>query len=286
MAESTTSTAAELIPSEIIQESRLAYQKNSTIVSLVRVADLSGVPGKVAQFPVHVAASVTKVGSETTDMTTTTTIDPTEISLTVARRSVRIDISDLLGASSVENVNVVAGAMIGNARIKQVETDVFATMGTAHTSSVGATNNTANTPEQVLSALLTLKNNEANENLVLAIHPNQEFHLLDDITVTSSSQTDQSTQGQEAMNTGGFKNLFGFSVIATPRIGTGTDTNDIYNGIAGNAKAIGYAVKNIGSPIELQRDASKALNEVVMNYYDSAAQLRVAGLVLFKSQTY
>lgn len=286
MAESTSSTASELIPNEIIQESRLAYQKNSSIVALVRSADLSGVPGKAAEFPIHITASVTKDASETTDETTTNTINPTSVTLTVARRVSRVDVSDLLGASAVENINQVAGAMIGNARIKQVETDILAVMATDHSTNVGATDSTANTPEQVLSALLSLKNAEANENLVLVISPNQEFHLLDDITVTSSSASDQSSQGQEAMNSGGLKQLFGFMVITTPRVGTGTDTNDIYLGIAGNAKALGYAVKNIGSPIELQRDASKAINEVVMNYYDSAGQLRPAGLVLFKSQTY
>ena len=221
----TTTTATELIPNEVLQESRLAFQKDAELLPLVRVADLSGRPGAAAEFPFHIAANVTKPANETTDVTTNSAIDPTSVTLTVVRRTVRIDISDLARESAVEDINATAGAMIGKARSKTVETDLLGVMTTNYTSSVGATNNTAITPEDVLSALRTLKNNEADENLVLAIHPNQEYHLLDDLVVTSSSGSDQSAQGQEAMAAGLFRSLYGARVISTPRVGTGTDTN-------------------------------------------------------------
>lgn len=285
---SQTTTAAELIPNEIIQESRLAFQKNATILPFIRVADISGVPGKAAEFPVHTTAAVTKDSSETTDITTNSAIDPTSVTLTVARRTVRIDVSDLLGASAVENVNVSAGKIMGAARIKQVESDVLGNMTTNYTSSVGATDSTAITPENILSALLTLKVNEADENLLLAIHPKQEFHLLDDLVVTSSGETDRSSLGMSATMDGGLnqKTLFGFRVFSTPRVSTGTNTNDIYLGMAFNGDALGYVVKNIPPVVELQRDASAAVNEIVMNYYDSSGRLRADGFVEVLSQTY
>lgn len=288
MADSESTTAGELIPNEVLQESRLAFQKNAQILPFIRSADLSGRPGKAAEFPVHVAVTVTKPSSETTDVTTNTTIDPTSVTLTVVRRTARVDVSDLLVASAVENINASAGAMIGNARIKQVETDVLGNMTTNYTSSVGATNNTAITPENILSALLTLKVNEADDKLLLALHPRQENHLLDDLVVTSSSDSDRSELGQSAMKDGGLnqKSLFGFRVISTPRISTGTDTNDIYLGMAFNGDALGYAVKNIPPLLEPQRDASKGTTELVMNYYDSSGRLRAEGFVLVKSQTY
>ena len=58
--------------------------------------------------------------------------------------------------------------------------------------------------------------------------------------------------------------------------------------MAFNGRELGYAVKNIGENggLEIQRDASKATNEVVMNYYDSSGRIRAGAFVLVKSQTY
>ena len=129
---------------------------------------------------------------------------------------------------------------------------------------------------------------EADENLLLAIHPKQEFHLLDDLVVTSSGETDRSSLGMSATMDGGLnqKTLFGFRVFSTPHVSTGTNTNDIYLGMAFNGDALGYLVKNIPPGIELQRDASAAVNEIVMNYYDSSGRLRADGFVEVLSQTY
>ena len=288
MAISTSALLAELIPNEVIQESRLAFQKDAMLPQYVRVADLSGRPGKAAEFARHVAVTVTKDSNESTDQTTIASMDPTSVTLTVARRVARIDITDLAAESTVEDVNITAGRILGKARAKQVDTDLLGVMTTNWTSSVGATNSTAITPENILSALLTLKTNEADDNLMLAIHPKQEIHLLDDLVVTSSTDSDSSALGQSAVSDGrlGGKTLFGFKVFSTPRVGTGSDTADIYTGLAFNADCLGYAVKNIGAAVEAQRDASSGLTELVMNYYDSCAVISAAAFVLVKSQTY
>lgn len=289
MAETTPASLGKLVPSEVVQEARLAFQKNAEVLPLINVVDLSGKPGVTADFPIHTTVAITTPSSITTDVTTSSIIQPTFATLTLRRQTARVDVSDLAQeAVSGEAPSVTAGRLIGAARIKAVETHVLANIATNWTSSVGATNATAISPENVLSALLTLKKNEANENLMLAIHPAQEYHLLDDIVVTSSSGSDVSALGQSSMEDGGLnkKKLFGFTVVSSPRISTGTDTNDIYLGMACNAKELAYAVKNIGAPIEFQRDASIALNEVVMNYYDSSGKVRSAAFVLVKSQTY
>lgn len=289
MADTDRAALGKLVPTEVLQEARLAFQKNAEILPMINVVDISGVPGVTADFPIHGTVAITVPGNETTDVTTNSQIAPTFATLTVARRTARVDVSDLAQASvSGESPSVTAGRLIGNARIKKVETDVLANITTNYTSSVGATDSTAISPENVLSALLTLKVNEANDNLLLAIHPKQEAHLLDDLVVTSSSDSDRSDLAQSAMSDGGLskKSLFGFTVVSSMRVSTGTDTNDIYLGMACNAKELGYAVKNIAPGLEIQRDASKATNEVVMNYYDSSGRIRAAAFVLVKSQTY
>lgn len=290
MASSTTTTLAELIPSEIIQEARFAFQSAGIVrPGFCRIADISGVPGKVASFPVYTAATVTKTAAEDTDLTTTNTLDPTEVELTVARRAVRADITDLARASAVRDINMDAGMILGRARAKQVDTDVLAVIGTTHTSSVGATNSTSITPANLMSALLVLEVNEANDGILnLVLHPKQWNHLRDDLVFDTDIATDRSTQGQEAMNTGRVGRIFGANVYVTPRVSTGTDTNAMYLGMLFNAECIGYAVKNIGGNggLEIQRDSSAALNELVLNYYDSANILRTSGVVLIKSQTY
>lgn len=291
MADTDRAALGKLVPTEMLQEARLAFQKNADVLPLINVSDLSGQPGVTADFPLHIVAGITTPGSETTDVTTNSVIQPTFATLTVRRQTARVDISDLAQHSvSGEAPSVTAGRLIGNARIKAVETHVLANIASTWTSSVGATNSTALKPEDILSALLTLKKNEANENLMLAINASQEFHLLDDIVVTSSGASDRSDLGQSSMSDGGLskKKMFGFDVCVSERISTATDGNDIYLGLACNAKELGYAVKNIGANggLEVQRDASKATNEVVMNYYDSSGKIRASAFVLVKSQTY
>lgn len=303
MANEMTSTAlASIINSETIVEARLAFQKNANLPGVCRFADLTGLATKVASFPVFVSATVTTPGSETTDVTTNSDITPTDVTLTVARRTIKILPSDLGWASSQENMSAVLGQIIGAARAKKVDQDIAAVMTTNFTSSVGATNSTAMTQLLIQSALLTLETNEANDNLILALHPKQWALLRDDFVLVSAStagagangvNTDRSAQGQEVLNSGLVTlPLYGAQVIVTPRIGTGTDTNDIYCGFMGNCKeSIGYALKNVnadmGLPeIELERDASIGGTEVVMNYYDKAGIIRASGLVLVKSQTY
>ena len=292
--EMTTSLFASVINAETIVEARLAFQKNANLPGLVRVADLTGLATAVASFPVYVAASVTTPGSETTDVTTNSAITPTDVTLTVARKTIKILPSDLGWASSQDNVSARLGQIIGAARAKKVDGDICAVMTTNFTSSVGATNSTALTQANIQSALLTLETNEANENLGIVLHPKQWALLRDDFVLTSSSTaTDRSAQGQEVLNSGYLTlPLYGARVIVTPRVGTGTDTNDMYLGFIGNmSEAIGYAIKNVNADLGLpeittERDESVGGTEVVMNYYDKAGIIRASGLVLIKSQTY
>lgn len=296
MAETTTTQLASIINAETILEARLAFQKNANIPALVRLGDITGVRTKVASFPVYNTVVVTKPASETTDVTTTSTVTPTDVTLTVARRTIRVDPSDLgLGAwADPVPPNVRLGQIIGAARAKQVDEDILAVMTTTFTSSVGATNSSDVSFANVRSALLTLEANETDTLLQLILHSKQFDHLRGDLVIVSGTadSTDKSSQAQEAMNSGKILNLFGASVLVTNRVGTGSDTNDLYLGLIGyTAEAIAYAIKNVNAElgiaeIELQRDASKATHEFVMNYYDKPGIIRPSGLVLVKSSTY
>lgn len=298
--ETTTTSLASIINTEAIVEARLAFQQNVNLVTEVRVADLTGIATKAASFPVFIAPAVSKT-AEATDQTTNATITPTDVVLTVARRVVKILPTDLGMGASQENMSARLGQLIGNARAKQVDTDILAVMTTNFTSSVGATNSTSVTVANILSALLTLEGNESNQNLILALHPKQWNLIRSSIVLTSDTsttndprkQTDPSAQGASVLNSGMLTvPLFGARVFVTPRVATGTDTNDMYLGILGQfSEGVGYAVKNanseVGVPdIELQRDASLGATEFVHNYYDSAGIIRSAALVLVKSQTY
>lgn len=294
MATTTSSTLGEIINSETIVEARLAFQNNANLPQAVRVADITNIRTKAAAFPVYNTVAVSKT-AEGTDQTTTATVDPTDVVLTVARRIVRIDLTDLAAGSWADSVppSQRLGQLIGMARARQVDTDILGVMTTNYTSSVGATNSTDLTFANILSALLTLETNEADAQLLLALHPKQFTHLRGDLVIVSGTTTNPTgSQAEQAMNSGRVMNLFGATVVVTNRVGTGTDTNDMYLGLLGYTKeAIGYAVKNVnlelGLPeIELERDASASWTEVVHTYYDSCGIVRASGLVLVKSQTY
>jgi hypothetical protein len=295
MAISTTSTLTEVINAETIVEARLAFQNNTNLLPFVRQADITGVKTKVISFPVHATVAVSKT-AEGTDQTTTATLDPTDVTLTVARRIVRVDLTDLAAGSWQDSIapSQRIGQIVGMARAAQVDTDICGVMTTNYTSSVGATNSSDVAFSSLLSALLTLEVNEANAQLAVVLHPKQFNHLRGDLVIVSgtAASTDRSSQAQEAMNSGKVMNLFGAQVICTPRVGTGTDTNAMYLGFIGyTSEAIGYGVKNVnaelGLPdIELQRDASASATEVVHQYYDTTGIIRPSGLVLIKSSTY
>lgn len=293
-----TTALASIINTQTILEARLAYQIDANLPAECRLADLTGIKTATASFPYFAAATVTKPGSETTDVTTNSDITPTNVTLAVVRRTVKIEPSDLGWASSVEDLSVRLGQLIGKARAKQVDTDILAVMTTTWTSSVGATNVTALKVSDILSGLLTLEVNEANYNLILALHPKQWNTLRDDFilantTNSQSNATDRSPQGVQVLTTGFMQLPFlGCRIISTPRVGTGTDTNAEYLGILGNfSDAIGYTVKNVaadlGLPeIELWRYPEEGTTRFVHNYYDKAGVVRASGLVLVKSQTY
>lgn len=295
--ETTTSLLASVINAEAILEARLAFQQNVNLASEVRVADLTGIPTAAASFPFFINPAVSKT-AEGTDQTTNATVTPTDVVLTVARRVCKILPTDLGMGSSQENMSVRLGQLIGQARAKQVDTDILGVMTTNFTSSVGATNSTDVSVANILSALLTLEGNESNNNLILALHPKQWNHIRGDLVVVSATSTatergtDVSDQGRSVLNSGLLSvPLFGARVFVTPRVGTGTDTNAMYLGALFNAEAFGYAVKNVASElglpeIELQRDASLGATEFVHNYYDSCGIIRASGVVLVKSQTY
>lgn len=294
--ETTKTTLASVINPEVILEARLAFQKDVNLMNECWVADLTGKPSGAASFPVFNTVSVSKTG-EGTDQTTNAAVTPTDVVCTVARRIVKITATDLGLASSLENMNVRIGQLIGAARAKQVDTDILAVMTTNYTSSVGATNSTDVSISNLMSALLVLEGNEADSNLILALHPKQWNHVRGDFVLTSpattaSNMSGDTAQAQQALS-GGLLSipLLGARVLVTPRVATGTDTNDMYLGILGDFRSIGYALKNCGAglgipEIELQRDASLGATEYVHNYYDSTGVVRAAGLVLVKSQTY
>ena len=85
MSASTTTTLASVINSETIVEARLAFQNNANLPGLVRVGDITGVRTAVASFPYYAAIAISKT-AEATDQTTTATVQPTDVTLTVARR--------------------------------------------------------------------------------------------------------------------------------------------------------------------------------------------------------
>lgn len=295
--EMTSSTLASIINAEAIMEARLAFQQDANLPAIVRNADITGVPTKAASFPVFTAASVSKT-AEATDQTTNTTCDPSDVVLTVARRVIKLLPTDLGMGASQENLSMRLGQAIGRARAKQVDSDILGVMTTNYTYAVGATNSTDISVANILSALLTLEIAEANQSLILALHPNQWNHIRGDLVLTSATSTatergtDRSAQAQEVMSSGMmYLPIFGAKLLVTPRVNTGTDTNDIYKGALFNAECIAYAIKNVASEmglpdIELQRDASLGATEFVHNYYDSCGIIRPTGIVLVKSQTY
>jgi len=292
--ETNSTTLGSIINSEMILAARNAFIESNNLVRETWFKDLTGVPTAAASYPVFNSVVITKPAAETTDVTTKTAITPTDVVLTVARRTARVDQGDLAAASATENMSAKIGQLIGEARAEQVDTDILGVMTTNYTSSVGATDSTDVSFANLTAAILIVEGNKVPKNLILGLHIKQWDHLRNDLIVISGgAATDRSAQGQQALTTGLLNiPVLGARLMASALISTGTDTNDMYLGILGNfEQGIGYAVKNasseVGKPeVELNDVPSEGLTQYVHNYYDSAGIVRPQALVLVKSQTY
>ena len=287
--EMTAATGLELQMNEVILEAVHAYREEALhmIPSFCRYADLTGLKTTTAEFPI-LGGATCAAANEAADQDPGGGITQTSVTLSVARKGTREDVTDLLMDSAVVNMNQAVGYALGLARAEGIDTDVLSVMTTNFTTVSGATDSSVMSSELIMAGIMTLQVAKAFKpgKVNVALHPKQYILVADDLVFTTNSQTDVSSVGNAAVNNYLIGSAMGCKFYVSANVPTGTNTNSIYRAMMWEQNAIGLAVKDIPPSIKLQTDISKALTEFVITYYDSAGIITPTGVCALRSSTY
>jgi len=220
-----------------------------------------------------VAADAT--GAEETD-TAATSIITAATTVEVLRNVIRADITDLVQFGSDDSIMANAGAILGNAMAAKYDDDVVALF--ANIATTVGDGSAAITLLNIFDAVEALHSQSAptvNGKYWGVFHPKQiwgTYGLINAIDGVSFDKTN------EMLNTGYVGNIAGVEIFTTPEIDPATGTgSDEACGCIFSPQAFCGGYKEIDGAgfinIEPQRDASKALTELICNGYYAVDEL-------------
>ena len=271
---STVTTLTELVP-EITLEVAFIYQDKALARNLVTVEEISGKPGVTVEFPRFTEVAGDTAFTNEYDSPTSHAMDSGNMpTLTIARRSVFVLLSDLAKKGTSGDIVSKIGYAMGMAMVKQDDASIFGVVtGTTNwTTATGATN-AAMAIGYVLDGILLLEKNEVDDQLYTVLHPHQYDHIRDALTPVANDDGISIDQASELVRNGFVSRMFGAEWFKSNRIGSGTvsSTGDVYNGLLFSRRGIGYAFSWLEVPgIEFERDAEAASTKLILNYADSA----------------
>lgn len=272
--ETTTTTLVETIRTEVIGAAVLGYMSKPGVADFVTVADLTGLPTLKHVFPILDNITALAI-AEGTDYTTNSAIDSTgSAAATVSEHAVKSTVTDLtIGATQEDFVGSASGpvlqaasaraatigTMFARALIKLRDQDITALFGAFNTST--GTNTGALTSTLLTDAVALLDANDIPEDRRVAVlHPTQFKPLVpvfDDASVFGAA-------GAAIINRGSVAMLYGAEIFRTTSVGTATVTSStVYAGAIMHPDAVGLANKGQLPIVEVERDASARMVEVV-----------------------
>ena len=265
MADTTTTTVAEVIEREAYAASVLYFDANLGLKDFVTVKDISGDPTLVARFPIYDSVSATAI-AEATDFTTNSALDTTgTVDVTISEHIIKFTITDLSQNAARDTLYSAAGreaSIVGQmgaqALAQRLDQDISA-LFSAFNSSTGDYS-AGITSTLLMSAIYTLDiNNIPVSPRTIALHPFQWKSLapvFDDAAVFGA-------QGQEIVRSGRIAQLYGCAVFQTSNIATATISSSTdWTGAVFHPSAIAVAHKALAN-FEVERDASLRAFEVV-----------------------
>lgn len=274
--ETTTTTLVETIRTEVIGAAVLGYESKPGVADFVTMADLTGQPSLKYVFPIldNISAGAIAEGS---DYTTNSQIDTSgSAAATVSEHAVKSTITDLtIGATQEDFVGspngpvvnaasaraATVGTMFARALVKLRDQDITALFGAFNTST--GTNTGALTSTLLTDAIALLDvNNIPEDRRVAVLHPTQFKPLVpvfDDASTFGAAGARIVSGGAAAAGM-----LYGAEIFRTTSVGTATvSSSTVYAGAIMHPDAVGLAMKGMLPTVEVERDASARLVEIV-----------------------
>ena len=253
----TTSTLTSELYANIVQSALFTLSEQAVIRPLVRNYDMTGTPGLTAQVPIYPALSASDL-TEGTDISTPTSFDTTQATITAVERGVMVSLTDLSAESANEDVAAAIGRQLGDAMAKKVDTDL-AGLFSGFTNTVGEAEAEL-TIDDLFKAAATLRNNNAPGPYVCVLHPYQAFQIKKLLAGNGNTPMNNHDLANEALRSGYVGQVAGMQIFESTVI-TG-DSAGNFVGAAMSGNALAYMVKR-DMRIEEQRDASHRATEIV-----------------------
>ena len=227
---------------------------------------MSGTPGLTAQVPVYpeVAAAALTEGS---DLTSQTSVNPSQVDITATEIGVRADLTDLIRESSGRDVAADIGRILGNAIGEKVDLDVFGQFD-ALTTNVLGTGGADLTPDIILQAVYKLRAQNAptdSDGDYFGVFSPAAIHnvakLLTQAGYAASAAPAISGVGNSILSSSAFMGrIFNIKMFMTTAVAVDS-ANDSVNAVF-SPEAFGHVIKR---PIVVkeQYDASARATEYV-----------------------
>ena len=154
-----TNTSDSQLLTNMLQEAVFTASEKMIADKVFTTYDMTGTPGLIAQIPVYpeIAAQERNQTTEVSD----TDFTVAQVDVTAAEIQARIDVSDLLSESTIRNMGADVGQMIGSSIGEKVDANAFALFTEANIPQDVGDDNTDLTPDTLLQAVYTLRNQNA-----------------------------------------------------------------------------------------------------------------------------
>jgi len=264
------STDSSLL-TNVLNEAIFTAQEKSIAGGLFTVYDMTGTPGLTAQIPVYPSISATAVTDGSTDVSGSDTSALTNVTITAANIAARLDVTDLLSASTARNMASDVGVILGNAIAEKIDVDAFSLFTEANIANDVGDNGTLITPDLILKAVYTLRNQnaptDADGDYLAVLHPGQAFNVAKTLTQSgfaSGGATAISDVGNALLSSSAYVGrIYNVKLFQSTSIAADSVSTDA-QGCVFSPLAFGHVLKR-NITIETQRDASKLLTEFVIS---------------------
>jgi hypothetical protein len=264
MAITGTSLATETIYAKILTNAMIdAMYSVAVMDDLVRQESLVGQPSLTYSFPVWPSLTAAAGPGETTDLTTVTSVDTTNVDIAVTEGSViRIDITDLLEESTIVSGGMAFAAQGAKAVADKRDADLAALLSAFST--VVGTTGVDLTEGNLLDAFTVLARTDAPRPYVGVLHPQQIGDLRRALsTTTAVVQSNTSPESLGVKGNGLEFPYYGVPLFATTNVPDMAAAADHGGAIFALRQALARVDKR-AIRLETQRDASARSTEFII----------------------
>lgn len=270
MANETTSSTLSALYTTIQQTALFAVQERAFMRPLVRNYNLVGQPGKAAHVGIYPTLATSLITTGEGSDTSNNAITATEKTFTATEKAIMATLTDTARDSTADDSAAAIGRILGETMAKKIDEDIAA-LFSGFSGSAGGGAGTELTPDDILAAVATLRNNSVVGPYVGVFHPYQTYNLRKVLANAGAATVPAlSNVGNEVLSMGYIGRLFGVDIYESAVV-TGS-SNGAFVGAVMHSDALAFCLKK-DLTLETQRDASLRATEIVASMTYAVGEL-------------